>query len=93
MFKQKRAEFKSPCCMFCKSIQTILHLHSFVADPLHLHQDGCTSFDIALEVGRRIKSLQVVNCETSSEKDKKLVWNKHRLDLFLDPPIPPPMPF
>ena len=35
-------------------------------------QDGCSSFDIALEVGKKIKSLQVATCGASSEKDKKL---------------------
>lgn len=38
----------------------------------HLLQDGCSSFDIALEVGKKIKSLQVATCGASSEKDKKL---------------------
>ena len=37
-----------------------------------LLQDGCSSFDIALEVGKKIKSLQVAKCEASSDKDKKL---------------------
>jgi len=37
-----------------------------------LLQDGCSSFDIALEVGKKIKSLQVATCGASSEKDKKL---------------------
>ena len=37
-----------------------------------LLQDGCSSFDIALEVGKKIKSLQVAKCEATSEKDKKL---------------------
>ena len=35
-------------------------------------QDGCSSFDIALEVGKKIKSLQVATCGASSEKDKTL---------------------
>ena len=37
-----------------------------------LLQDRCSSFDIALEVGKKIKSLQVATCEASSEKDKTL---------------------
>jgi hypothetical protein len=37
-----------------------------------LLQDGCSSFDIALEVGKKIESLQVETCEASSEDDKKL---------------------
>ena len=36
-----------------------------------LLQDGCSSFDIALEVGKKIESLQVETCEASSEDDKK----------------------
>jgi hypothetical protein len=40
-----------------------------------LLQDGCSSFDIALEVGKKIKSLQVATCGASSEKDKKLDLN------------------
>lgn len=39
-------------------------------------QDGCSSFDVALEVGKKIKSLQVAKCEASSEKDKKLDFNQ-----------------
>lgn len=37
-----------------------------------LLQDSCSSFDIALEVGKKIKSLQVAKCGASSEKDRKL---------------------
>ena len=37
-----------------------------------LLQDRCSSFDIALEVGKKIKSLQVATCGASSEKDKTL---------------------
>ena len=39
---------------------------------MFLLQDRCSSFDIALEVGTKIESLQVANCGASSEKDKKL---------------------
>ncbi|CAK8988283.1 CSC1-like protein At4g15430 [Durusdinium trenchii] len=41
--------------------------------------EGCTSFDIALEVGKKIETLQVANCHASSEEDKKLgnVVNLH----------------
>ena len=44
---------------------------------LFVTQDGCTSFDIALEAGKRIKTLKVANCQASSDKDKKLAA-KHR---------------
>jgi hypothetical protein len=37
-----------------------------------LLQDRCSSFDIALEVGKKIESLQGATCEASSEKDKTL---------------------
>ena len=37
-----------------------------------LLQDGCSSFDIALEVGKKIESLQVETCGASWEDDKKL---------------------
>ncbi|CAL1169991.1 unnamed protein product [Cladocopium goreaui] len=37
--------------------------------------DGCSSFDIALEVGKKIKSLQVATCGASSEKDKKDIFD------------------
>ena len=46
-------------------------------------QDGCTSFDIALEVGKKIKSLQVVNCQTSSEKDKQLACKQDLTKLLV----------
>ena len=35
-------------------------------------QDECSSFDIALQVGKKINSLQVATCQASCEKDKKL---------------------
>ena len=35
-------------------------------------EDGCTSIDIALEVGKKIECLQVTQCQASSEEDKKL---------------------
>ncbi|CAK9032317.1 Putative outer membrane protein PmpB, partial [Durusdinium trenchii] len=47
----------------------------FGTDAGVIGDDGCTSFDIALEVGKKIKSLQVVNCQTSSEKDKKDIFD------------------
>ena len=36
-------------------------------------EDGCKSFDIALEVGKKIECLEVVKCQASSEEDKTLV--------------------
>ena len=39
-------------------------------------QDGCSSFDIALEVGKEIKKLQVSKCDASSDKDKKLDFSQ-----------------
>ena len=47
-----------------------------------LLQDGCSSFDIALEVGKKIESLQVATCEASSEKDKKLDFSQIRMFSF-----------
>ena len=44
-------------------------------------QDGCSSFDIALEVGKKIESLQVETCEASSEEDKKLYCSQIRMFL------------
>ena len=35
-------------------------------------QDGCTSFDIALEVGKKIECLEVAKCQASSDEDKTL---------------------
>ncbi|CAK9029176.1 unnamed protein product [Durusdinium trenchii] len=38
--------------------------------------DGsCTSFDIALKLGKKIKCLQVANCQASSEQDKNDIFN------------------
>ena len=48
-----------------------------------LLQDGCSSFDIALEVGNKIESLQVANCGASSEKDKQLDFNQDFNHVFL----------
>ena len=36
-------------------------------------EDRCKSFDIALEVGKKIQCLQVAKCQASSEEDKTLV--------------------
>lgn len=36
-------------------------------------EDECTSFDIALEVGKKIERLQVAECQASSDEDKRLV--------------------
>ena len=41
-----------------------------------LLQDGCSSFDVALEMGKKIESLQVETCEASSEEDKKLDFSQ-----------------
>eukprot|EP00435_Cladocopium_sp_Y103_P059668 s1036_g21.t1 len=49
-----------------------------------LLQDGCSSFDIALEVGKKIKSLQVATCGASSEKDKKLDFQNPHTSFFLE---------
>ena len=50
------------CCILCLTYMSMCPLL----------QDGCSSFDIALELGKKIKSLQVATCGASSEKDKKL---------------------
>ena len=47
-----------------------------------LLQDGCSSFDIALEVGKKIESLQVETCEAFSEEDKKLNCSQIRVLFF-----------
>eukprot|EP00438_Fugacium_kawagutii_P033639 Skav229862 [mRNA] locus=scaffold148:197532:201966:- [translate_table: standard] len=47
----------------------------FVTDAGVIGDDGCTSFDIALEVGKKIESLQVATCQASSEKDKKDIFD------------------
>ncbi|CAK9029574.1 Probable outer membrane protein pmp20 (Polymorphic membrane protein 20), partial [Durusdinium trenchii] len=63
-------------CLFEFFLSSREHLElDFGTDAGVIGDDGCTSFDIALEVGRRIKSLQVVNCETSSEKDKQDIFD------------------
>ncbi|CAL1141141.1 unnamed protein product [Cladocopium goreaui] len=46
----------------------------FVTNAGVVGDDRCSSFDIALEVGKKIKSLQVATCEASSEKDKKDIF-------------------
>jgi hypothetical protein len=43
-----------------------------------LLQDGCSSFDVALEMGKKIESLQVETCGASSEEDKKLDFSQIR---------------
>ena len=35
--------------------------------------DGCTSFDIALELGNKIESLKVANCQASSDEDITII--------------------
>ena len=35
-------------------------------------KDGCTDFNVALEVGKKIQVLQVATCQASSEEDKRL---------------------
>ena len=40
-----------------------------VAQPV---KDGCTDFNVALEVGKKIKVLEVAKCQASSDEDKHL---------------------
>ncbi|CAE7326384.1 pmpB, partial [Symbiodinium pilosum] len=46
----------------------------FTTDLGVVGDDGCTSFDIALELGNKIESLQVANCLASSELDKARIF-------------------
>ena len=61
------------CCILCLTYMSMCPLL----------QDGCSSFDIALELGKKIKSLQVATCGASSEKDKKLDEKTHLHSSFL----------
>ena len=52
----------------------------FATDVGVIGDDGCTSFDIALELGKKIESLQVANCYASSDgdrTDKRCMTPKH----------------
>ncbi|CAE7594077.1 pmpB [Symbiodinium natans] len=44
----------------------------FATDVGVIGDDGCTSFDIALQLGDKIEFLQVANCHASSEEDRPL---------------------
>ncbi|CAL1161594.1 unnamed protein product [Cladocopium goreaui] len=58
-------------CLFEYFLSSREHLELvFVTNAGVIGDDGCSSFDIALEVGKKIKSLQVAKCEATSEKDK-----------------------
>ncbi|CAK9034472.1 Uncharacterized protein SCF082_LOCUS20868 [Durusdinium trenchii] len=46
----------------------------FTTDVGVVGDDGCTSIDIALEVGKKIECLQVTQCQASSEEDKKKIF-------------------
>lgn len=46
----------------------------FATDVGVIGDDGCTSFDIALELGNKIESLQVANCAASSELDRTRIF-------------------
>ncbi|CAL1156681.1 unnamed protein product [Cladocopium goreaui] len=59
-------------CLFEFFLSSREHLELvFVTNAGVVGDDGCSSFDIALEVGKKIESLQVETCEASSEDDKK----------------------
>ncbi|CAL1141136.1 unnamed protein product [Cladocopium goreaui] len=62
-------------CLFEFLLSSREHLELvFVTNAGVIGDDGCSSFDIALEVGKKIKSLQVATCGASSEKDKKDIF-------------------
>ncbi|CAL1148547.1 unnamed protein product, partial [Cladocopium goreaui] len=63
-------------CLFEFLLSSREHLELvFVTNVGVIGDDGCSSFDIALEVGKKIKSLQVATCGASSEKDKKDIFD------------------
>ncbi|OLP75791.1 hypothetical protein AK812_SmicGene44358 [Symbiodinium microadriaticum] len=47
----------------------------FATDVGVIGDDGCTSFDIALELGNKIESLQVANCYASSDGDRTRIFD------------------
>ncbi|CAE7288505.1 pmpB, partial [Symbiodinium sp. CCMP2456] len=47
----------------------------FATDVGVIGDDGCTSFDIALELGKKIESLQVANCYASSDGDRTRIFD------------------
>ncbi|CAE7498251.1 unnamed protein product [Symbiodinium sp. CCMP2456] len=47
----------------------------FATDVGVIGDDGCTSFDIALELGKKIESLQVANCDASSDGDRTRIFD------------------
>ncbi|CAK9110651.1 Putative outer membrane protein PmpB [Durusdinium trenchii] len=46
----------------------------FTTDVGVVGDDGCTSFDIALEVGKKIECLEVAKCQASSDEDKRKIF-------------------
>eukprot|EP00434_Breviolum_minutum_P000023 symbB.v1.2.000020.t1/scaffold5.1/size591573/20 len=63
-------------CLFEFLLSSREHLELvFGTDLGVIGDDGCTSFDIALEAGKRIKTLRVANCQASSDKDKTIIFD------------------
>ncbi|CAK9110650.1 Probable outer membrane protein PmpB (Polymorphic membrane protein B) [Durusdinium trenchii] len=46
----------------------------FTTDVGVVGDDGCASFDIALEVGNKIECLEVAKCQASSDEDKRKIF-------------------
>ncbi|CAL1141938.1 unnamed protein product [Cladocopium goreaui] len=62
-------------CLFEFFLSSRQHLDLvFVTNAGVVGDDGCSSFDVALEMGKKIESLQVETCEASSEEDKNDIF-------------------
>ena len=69
--KQHHAIKPGVWCLFEFLLSKQLELELvFATDVGVIGDDGCTSFDIALELGNKIESLQVANCYASSDGDR-----------------------
>ncbi|CAL1141954.1 unnamed protein product, partial [Cladocopium goreaui] len=62
-------------CLFEFFLSSRQHLDLvFVTNAGVVGDDGCSSFDVALEMGKKIELLQVETCEASSQEDKKNIF-------------------
>ncbi|CAK8992179.1 unnamed protein product [Durusdinium trenchii] len=63
-------------CLFEFLLSSRENLEPVFSTDVGVVGDGsCTSFDIALKLGKKIKCLQVANCQASSEQDKNDIFN------------------
>ena len=63
-------------CLFEFLLSSQLNLELvFTTDVGVIGDPGCTSFDIALIVGKRLRHLEVAGCQASSDEDKRKIFD------------------